>query len=71
LRWIIGAVAGIMPAHQAASLVDVLVFALCVFIGYSVGRDLGFKYKPEAQLALCRVQTEVNARPAVGARAVA
>jgi len=68
---ITGAAASVPVAHGSNSIIGVLVFALCVLVGVSIGRELGFKYKLAAQLALCQVQTEVNTRGAGAARAIA
>lgn len=59
---IIGAVAGAAVGNMANPLIGILVFALCIIVGVSIGRELGFKFKLAAQLALCQVQTEINTR---------
>lgn len=71
LAAIAGAGAGAAVAREANALIGLLVFALCVFVGISIGKDLGFRYKLTAQLALCQVQTEANTRSASSARAIA
>jgi hypothetical protein len=41
----------------------VLGGAFGLLVGLAVGRQLGFRWRLQAQLALCQVQIELNTRP--------
>lgn len=60
-----GASAWIAVAHSSNHVVGAILFALCLVVAYMVGNALGFRYKLQAQIALCQVQTEMNTRPSL------
>jgi hypothetical protein len=57
-----------VTTRKPDSSITLLFAAVCGAVGFAIGRAMAFKYKLEAQQALCQLQIEINTRPETAAK---